>query len=275
MRFLLLFYAKLINNIFGYSKQNYKYFASWQYIYQIGLLGMGRIQGNPIGKNGEVDVIKKIISTAGPKVVILDVGANKGQYSSHVMKHAIAGKEIELHIFEPSSANINILKNQFNKTRYPGNSFFINQLALSDVNSQAFLYTDSAGSDLGSLLNLKIPVRPFNDSKKEKVQTATLNDYFIGSGLKEVDFLKIDVEGLEYKVLSGGYKVISEKRIKNIQFEFGPGNITARIFFHDFWELLSTTYNFFQVLSGGLIPVDKYSPDLEIFKTTNYFLTLK
>ncbi|MEO8772560.1 MAG: FkbM family methyltransferase [Ferruginibacter sp.] len=275
MRFLLLFCAKIINNVFGYSKQNYKYFSSWKYVYQIGLLGMGRMQGNPIEANGEINVIKMIVATVNEKLVILDVGANKGQYSLHVMKQAFSGKKIDLHIFEPSSANIKILRDHFNIIKYPGNKFFINQLALSDVNSQEFLYTDSAGSDLASLLNLKIPIRPFDNSKKEKIETMTLDNYFIKNDLKEVDFLKIDVEGAEYKVLSGGSKVIGERRIKNIQFEFGAGNITSRVFFYDFWELLSSAYNFFQVLSRGLVPVDEYSTDLEIFKTANYLLTLK
>jgi hypothetical protein len=90
-----------------------------------------------------------------------------------------------------------------------------------------------------------------------------------------VDLLKIDVEGFEYKVLSGAMESIRAGKIKKIQFEFGAGNITARVFFHDFWELLSDRYHFAQVLSGGTVPINKYSNEWEIFKTTNYLLTLK
>lgn len=276
MNSLLLFFGKIINNVFGYSKQKYKYYAAWKYLHQISLMGMGRIQGNPIEADGEIDVIKKIMKSApGPEIVIFDVGANKGQYSSHVLSEVLPEKKIQLHIFEPSASNTGTLKDQFNSSRYPQHQFIVNQLALSDTNSHEYLYTDTEGSDLGSLLNLKTSVRPFNDANKETVETMTLDQYVEKNGVAVIDFIKIDVEGGEYKVLSGAVSTIQQNRIKHIQFEFGAGNITARVFFLDFWEMLSSKYNFYQVLSGGLVPVNSYNSDLEIFKTTNYLLIIK
>ncbi len=255
--------------------QDHRYFKSWEYIYRIGLLGMGRLTGNPIEKSGELDVIKKILASPGNEATIFDVGANKGQYSSHIMAEVKGQKKLQLHLFEPAISNVPMLKEQFNSSRYPDHFFIVNQFALSDTNSTGYLYTDEHGSDLGSLLNLKVPIRPFDDNKKETVETVKLDHYAEKNNIKIIDFLKIDVEGAEYKVLSGAMNLIDQKRIKNIQFEFGAGNITARIFFNDFWELLSSRYHFFQVLSGGLVPVTKYNTDMEIFKTTNYFLVLK
>jgi FkbM family methyltransferase len=275
MKYVLLYCGKVIYRLFGYSWRDYRYFEAWKYIYGIGLQGMGREQGISIEKSGELDVIRKILKEFGSDIVIFDVGANKGQYSSHIIQEMPGSKKVSLHIFEPSRANIQILQNKFDSSKYPGHQFIVNPLALSDINANEYLYTDEQGSDLGSLLNLKLPIRPFDESKKELVETIKLDDYCIKNAVKAIDLLKIDVEGAEYKVLIGALEVINQKRIKHIQFEFGAGNITARIFFHDFWDLLSDKYHFFQVLSGGLIPIKEYNTDLEIFKTTNYLLILK
>jgi hypothetical protein len=125
------------------------------------------------------------------------------------------------------------------------------------------------------LYNLKLPIRPFDDSQKELVNVVTFDEYASNREINCVDLLKIDVEGNEYKVLCGAMNFIKENRIKNIQFEFGAGNITARVFFHDFWTLLSDRYDFYQILSGGLVPVVKYSNEWEIFRTANFLLKLK
>ena len=275
MNRVLLIIAKIINNVFGYSMGKYRYFKSWKYIHTISLMGIGRIQGNPIGKSGELDVLKKIIRSSDNRTVILDVGANKGQYTEAALSMKEPGKKLEIHLFEPSAINVGILKEKFNDATCDGNIFIINELALSDKAETSYLYTDEEGSDLGSLLQLKIPIRPFDDAKKESIQTITLDEYFSRHRLESVELLKIDVEGGEYMVLSGAKKVLRERRIKNIQFEFGAGNITSRIFFHDFWEMLSEWYHFSLVLEGGTVPVEKYSTDWEIFRTVNYLLTLK
>lgn len=275
MKYLLLFLGKIIFNLFKRKRQHYDYFTSWWYLYNVSLQGLGRMQGNPIEESGELDVIKKILKESGETVTIIDVGANKGQYSSHIMANVPSNKKLQLHIFEPSAPNIPLLKEQFNTVKYPAHTFYINQSALSDTDATAFLYADEKGSDLSSLLDLKVPIRPFDESEKEEVKVIRLDTYLDAYRDQTIDLLKIDVEGTEYKVLMGAMQAINRNKIKHIQFEFGAGNITSRIFFNDFWNLLSPRYNFSQVLFGGQFPINAYSIDYEIFKTTNYFLTLK
>jgi len=272
---ILLIFGKVINRLFGYSKAKSKYFQSWKYLHTISLQGMGRKQGSAVEISGEENALKNVIQSAEDQIVIMDVGANKGDYTSMICKQPSFQKNIAIHLFEPSLFNKDVLQKKFNATNFQKHTFFVNQLALSDENGSSFLYTDSEGSDLASLINLNTSVRKFDDSKKERVQTITLDEYCKSHNVNSIDLLKIDVEGAEYKVLKGAHELLEKNQIKNIQFEFGTGNITSRIFFCDFWNLLSAKYNFFQIMSDGLIPIRKYSIDMEIFQTTNFFLTLK
>ena len=79
----------------------------------------------------------------------------------------------------------------------------------------------------------------------------------------------------EFEINEKLSRSLAHQGLKNIQFEFGAGNITARVYFYDFWNLLSSRYHFYQVLSGGLVLIPKYSTDLEIFTATNFLLILK
>jgi len=64
-------------------------------------------------------------------------------------------------------------------------------------------------------------------------------------------------------------------KIKAIHFEFNEMNLASRTCFRDFWSLLSN-YDFFRLLSSGMIKIDKYSPvQTEIFAYQNIVAILK
>ena len=44
MNRVLLFIAKIINNVFGYSMGKYRYFKSWKYIHTISLMEKGEFR---------------------------------------------------------------------------------------------------------------------------------------------------------------------------------------------------------------------------------------
>jgi len=58
-------------------------------------------------------------------------------------------------------------------------------------------------------------------------------------GIREVDFLKIDVEGAEHLVLRGFESLLRERRVRFVQFEYGRVNILTRFLLKDFYELFA------------------------------------
>lgn len=93
--------------------------------------------------------------------------------------------------------------------------------------------------------------------------------------IRNIDFLKIDVEGDELNVLYGASNMLEMRGIKAIQFEFGGTHIDSRTYFRDFWNLLSPQYDIYRVIQNGLHRICKYTELLEIFACQNFLAILK
>lgn len=101
-----------------------------------------------------------------------------------------------------------------------------------------------------------------------------MDDFCREANISHIHFLKLDVEGNEYKLLENSAEMLNGK-IDYIQIEFGGANIDARTYFRDFWELLDGDYRFFRILRDGMVEIEKYSERLEQFACTNYLFVRK
>jgi FkbM family methyltransferase len=68
-----------------------------------------------------------------------------------------------------------------------------------------------------------------DDIKVEKVQCKKLDSIFIDLNLDKIDYLKIDTEGSEYKILCGAQNLLMQKKITFIQFEYGLSKFNNKI----------------------------------------------
>ena len=204
------------------------------------------------------------------KMTIFDVGANIGKYTEEIFLCFKQNSEIEVHCFEPSAITHEKLSENLR-----GFNVVINKLGLSDYEGEASLHFDKEVSGLASLYKRNIEYLGIAFNKEEKIKLTTIDEYCKKMNIVKIDMLKMDVEGNEYKVLLGASKMLNEKKIKAIQFEFGGCNIDSRTFFRDYWDILHDKYDFYKILSKKLFKISGYHEILEHFVNSNYYCVLK
>jgi len=180
--------------------------------------------------------------------VVFDVGANEGQWVSELLA---ACPSARVHAFEPQK----ILAQQL-EVNYPGVT--VNNLGLGNESGvlELFDYADRPGSQHASLLAGVIDVVHQECVKSQKVRVITIDEYCVEKNIKFIDFLKIDVEGFELKVLEGAKTLLREGGVDVIQFEFTHINLLTKTFMQDFYECLSENYSLYRLLPHGLFPFD-------------------
>jgi FkbM family methyltransferase len=147
-----------------------------------------------------VEVVKFFL----PKVrTFIDIGANTGIYGFVAAKECPPATKV--HCFEPQPDCCRILE----KTIYLNNweqRVFIHPVGLSDQPGELTLYLAESGSGFD-------PV--FSGEHAASNQTApvdTLDDFAKKSGIEKIDFIKIDVEIFEQKVLAGAKEILARDR---------------------------------------------------------------
>ena len=136
-----------------------------------------------------------LISGARSFNVVFDLGAHIGYYSSLLWKWA---PRAAVHAFEPSEQTFKMLwKNLGDRSRIT-----LNQKAVSQITgAQPFYVYDC--SDQSSLVR--------TGNKSVTVETITVDDYCSGQSIRQVDFIKCDVEGAELEVVSGAKLVLGSQ----------------------------------------------------------------
>ena len=188
--------------------------------------------------------------------IIFDIGANVGDWSFHLLE---LNTKIMLHCFEPSKETFNLLSEKLQ----PFKNVVINNFGFSSESQVVDFYENDA-SDVTSLY------KRFNaqNSRKMEVNLLKGDDYINSKNIKRIDFLKIDIEGMEYEALLGFLLNIQNKKIQMIQFEYGEFNIHSEKMLKHFYELLDG----YKI--GKLFPqhieFQDWHLELENFKAANF-----
>jgi FkbM family methyltransferase len=121
--------------------------------------------------------------------VVVDIGAHIGGFSIRAARQAKRG---QVHAYEASGRNHVMLEK--NKLLNKVENLFIHNQAVSDRCGELKFFMPSNNGALGSLMQE-------SDSPMETVQATTLTDIVQENNLKQIDYLKMDVEGAEYDIL--------------------------------------------------------------------------
>ena len=224
-----------------------------------------RIQGKGFETtlSAEVEIAFGLFKS-NPKLVV-DIGGNIGDYTVEIRKKSV---DSEIHVFEPSRLNIEILKKRF------ADDCLINVLhcALSDFSGGGTLWSDTPGSGAGSLVKRRLDYLGRTFDCSEEVVIIKFEEYWSTALEKRgIDFVKIDIEGYELAALKGFGEAI--QHTIGVQFEFGGTQIDTRTFFQDFWYFFKDAgFTIFRICPEPqrLFPIRAYSEALETFEYQNY-----
>jgi len=199
--------------------------------------------------------------------VFIDVGANIGYYS---LLAASIIKKGKIFAFEVDKRALNNFYENINLNKLEDKIDVIEKLVSDKDGYERFIV--SSESEVNRIVGesennkdfLKFPCIKLDSFAKEK-------------NISFIDFLKIDVEGAEYKVLKGAEELLKEKRIKYLLFEVNKNLKDYGKSKKDVFEMLSNFgYRIYKFVDGG----DNFIEKLENFdslsdETRNYFASLK
>jgi len=169
-------------------------------------------------ENEEIAFFERVIE---PEMVFVDVGANVGLYTALGLRRmCYLGKII---CVEPDPVSASFLK-QTIKSNHKGNqspkvSFY--QVALSDTSGEVMLHKNPEN---------KGDNRIYSDplcTDAIQVHLDTLDNLIEREAIKEINLIKIDVQGAEAKVVTGARSILQKSTNCIMMTEFWPYGLTS------------------------------------------------
>ena len=172
------------------------------------------------GFSNNFEVLAKLINKT-ENINIFDVGANEGRWIDSVNEFF---KKPNIHAFEPSEKEFQILKEKYSEER----NIVLNNFALGEMEDEQYFNINYKGG-LNSFYDVNQNTnwfrrqqnnkKVFNENftlKKEKVSINTIDNYLISKNIEFIDIVKIDTQGYEPKVLEGALNALKSKKIQTI-----------------------------------------------------------
>lgn len=190
--------------------------------------------------NGEIWLLKGLPE----QPCIVDVGFHQGGYTANVLRVRPAAT---IYAFDPATQAFEWYSRVFSDL---ANVHFLN-LALSD-RSGAQVFHDY-GNACSSLV-LRGDAGQL--AATYEVAVRTLDEWCTGSGVKEIDLLKVDAEGFDFNVLVGASSLLDRQAIGVVMFEYADGWIANRRYLGDVVAYLADKpYRMFRLFNGFLSPL--------------------
>jgi FkbM family methyltransferase len=178
------------------------------------------------------DLIKDISNP-----VFLDIGANVGMHSLYMSKYCQ-----EIHAFEPLPSVLGLFREKTAMNDLQ--NIHVHEIALGDEDKELEFYAP-AGRNVGSGSFIseheKDNNRPFG-----KIRVYKGDEYLEGLKLKNIDLVKIDVEGFEKYVLKGMQNTIRQYR-PAIVMEFHQSTFDSFVSANEFTALIPDDYEFYKI----------------------------
>jgi len=217
----------------------------------------------------EINGEKKLIKLLSQKKfnIIFDVGANRGDWSSVILEEFNNAK---IHTFELSKSTFKEIAQNLKSERVKHNN-----IGLSNIEGK-ISYKDY-GEELDVMNTIVVNASYWDYKKQPEIKNASVNsgdNYCEKEGIDFIDFLKIDVEGSENLVLEGFSKMLKQKKIRIIQFEYGYLNGDQHFLMKDFFNFFENFGYEVGVLKPQGVIFKKFSYELNNFLSGPNFIAI-
>jgi FkbM family methyltransferase len=193
-----------------------------------------------IPDNGERWLVQHVAKKFHPSRV-LDVGANRGEWLEAVF---LAMPDAEIVACEPQPDLAARLKDRYQENP----RIRIQALALGRSDGELPLYQYPGHDYLASGINW----HPNRETTVAMVPQCSGRSLMTSLGWERVDLMKIDVEGMEYDVLSSFQEMLASGSIAIVQFEFGGFALQQRVLMKDFCSLFGPNYRIGRLMPRGV-----------------------
>ncbi len=187
-----------------------------------------------------------------PGDIALDIGANIGAHSLPLAR--LVGPQGQVYAFEPTDfAYRKLISNMT-----------LNPDLAACVTAAQIMLAAHADDCLDAALDASWPVAATADShalyggramSTEGAAAQTLDDYLAARNVERVDFIKLDVDGNELRVLQGGRETLRRFRPVLVT-ELAPDTFTEQGFEEFIALLREAGYRLLRKPGGGALPLD-------------------
>jgi len=208
--------------------------------------------------NGETHLLRRL-APAGMRTVF-DVGAHVGDWTIAALE---SWPEAHVHAFEVAPPTFDRLRQHIASSGLAARAT-LNPIGLSDHAGphEMHFYAEHPH------LTCETARHPFASAP---FQAAFVDGdaYMRQHGIGAIDFIKIDVEGAEHRVLNGLRAAILARRVACMQFEYGAFSVQTRVLLADYYALLSPTYWIGKVFPTH-VDFREYDWTMESFRFANF-----
>jgi FkbM family methyltransferase len=167
----------------------------------------------------ELNMIQTLLPRAAE---VFDLGANVGVWTVLMNK---TNPAVRIHSFEPSPKTHNLLEKNIKLNECP--NIILNRVAVSDADGEISFEVPENASIFGRVAPRTAghdEEGRFSNARSFSVPAVRLAQYCQAHSIREIDFLKIDVEGHELAALKGLEPLLSQRKVKAMYIETMKAN---------------------------------------------------
>ena len=182
----------------------------------------------------EADIVKLFSPKDGD--IVVDVGAHIGKYT--IIASKMVGSKGKVIAIEAHPVNYDILKQNIVMNKL--NNVIVLNYAVHSIETMVKLYEPDQEEGTTIYNTIMTDRTLLNDQKYVEVKADTLDSLLLESGIKEVNWIKIDVEGAEYEVLKGATNILSSSKDISLLIEIHKLLVNNKTFYDPIIHLLES-----------------------------------